>query len=69
MAIAGDSSVTLEGRAGNYSASIGRCVILALGEMFICWSLGTWINEAIVSAPARSVQCVSDISNVHTDTT
>ncbi len=69
IAITGDSSVTLETRAGNYSASMGRCVIRALGEMFICWSLGTWINEPIVSAPACSVQCRSVISNVHPDTT
>ncbi len=52
IAITGDSSVTLERRAGNYSASMGRCVIRALGEMFICGSLGTWINEPVVSAPA-----------------
>lgn len=52
MAIAGDLSMAVEKRAGNYSASMGRCVVLAVGEMLIILSLGTWINEAIASALA-----------------
>lgn len=56
MAIAGDLSMAVEGRAGNYSASMGRCVILAVGEMLIFWSLGTWINEPIVNALALHVK-------------
>ncbi|KAA0716794.1 hypothetical protein E1301_Tti008999 [Triplophysa tibetana] len=52
MAIAGDLSMAVEKRAGNYSASMGRCVILAVGEMLIYWSLGTWINEPITGACA-----------------
>lgn len=55
MAIAVDLSMAVEKRAGNYSASMGRCVILAVGEMLIYRSLGTWINEPIISALALYV--------------